>query len=415
MILLARRSLTPKRSCSWLTQIRLWAAVRTFCDHLLQHRLVQAQVGHQLLELAILFFQLTQPLELRWPKTAVLLLPVIKSSFGNPHLPADLGHRCPELGLLQRIRNLLFGKTRLLHGMTPHPARGPSCRILYLSVAQFSGSGSLGYSLANLNQANERIADINSIDSGEHPIVFEVSNATWVDNSHSYNVLQPPLIISKKDEIFSRFLQGRHTRYDLETLLTMFDLRIGGVRGRTDPLVRALVAHSECVLMINRLVVTSLLYAAAVKGVAEPCFPRTFRGVSHHLERELPTLVFRPFPRALHAARVILSGSTLEEVNEHWVSARREHPRIEADLAGVDTRIRLALERFRDGHQESSSMAPSKTERTGMLSGCDPDLASTGIWHASEQRFIPIHLGDGEDELHCLGLKVEHEDLGFSF
>lgn len=290
-----------------------------------------------------------------------------------------------------------------------------SPRLGVCSRIEVGVSVELGYSLANLNQANERIADINSIDGGEHPIVFEVSNATWVDNSHSYNVLQLPLIISKKDEVFSRFLQGRHTRYDLETLLTMFDVRVGGVRGRTDPLVRALVAHSECVLMINRLVVTSLLYAAAVKGVAEPCFPRTFRGVSHHLERELPTLGFRPFPRTLHAARVILSGSTLDEVNEQWVSARREHPRIEADLADVDTRIRLALKQFRGAHQESSRVAPSKSELTGMLSGCDPDLASTGIWDASEQRFIPIHLGDGEDELHCLGLKDEHEDLGFSF
>jgi len=294
-------------------------------------------------------------------------------------------------------------------------SNGRSHRLGVCSRIEVAVSVELGYSLANLNQANERIADINSIHGGEHPIVFEVSNATWVDNSRPYNVLQPPLIISKKDEVFSRFLQGRHTRYDLETLLAIFDVQIERVHGRTDPLVRALVAHSECVLMINRLVGTSLLYAAAVKGVAEPCFPRTFRGVSHHLERELPALGFRPFPRTLHAARVILSGSTLEEMNEQWVSARREHPRIEADLANVHTRIRLALEQFRCAHQESSRVAPSKSELTGIRSGCDPDLASAGIWDASERRFIPIHLGDGEDELHCPGLKVEHDELGFSF
>lgn len=38
-----------------------------FCDYLMEHRLVQAQVGHQLFELAIFLFQQSQPFELRWP------------------------------------------------------------------------------------------------------------------------------------------------------------------------------------------------------------------------------------------------------------------------------------------------------------------------------------------------------------
>lgn len=33
----------------------------------MEHRLVQAQVGHQLFELAIFLFQQSQPFELRWP------------------------------------------------------------------------------------------------------------------------------------------------------------------------------------------------------------------------------------------------------------------------------------------------------------------------------------------------------------
>lgn len=54
----------------------------------------------------------------------------------------DVSYGHPELGLLQRIRDLLFGKAGLLHGLIPHQARGPSCRILYLSPALFSGGGS---------------------------------------------------------------------------------------------------------------------------------------------------------------------------------------------------------------------------------------------------------------------------------
>jgi hypothetical protein len=49
-------------------------------------------------------------------------------------------HRHAGVGLSQEADDLFFRKT-LLHGMTPHPTRGPYCRILYLSEAQFSGAG----------------------------------------------------------------------------------------------------------------------------------------------------------------------------------------------------------------------------------------------------------------------------------
>ncbi len=46
-----------------------------FCQHLLQHRLVQAQVRHQALQLLVLLLELAQFSELGWTEAAILLLP----------------------------------------------------------------------------------------------------------------------------------------------------------------------------------------------------------------------------------------------------------------------------------------------------------------------------------------------------
>jgi len=42
---------------------------------MLQYGLVQAQIGHDLLELEVLFLELAQPPQLRRPDAAVLLAP----------------------------------------------------------------------------------------------------------------------------------------------------------------------------------------------------------------------------------------------------------------------------------------------------------------------------------------------------
>ena len=52
---------------------------------ILQHRLVQRQVRHQLLELAVLFFQLLEPADLRHAKTIELLFPAVERRLGIPN------------------------------------------------------------------------------------------------------------------------------------------------------------------------------------------------------------------------------------------------------------------------------------------------------------------------------------------
>lgn len=53
-------------------------APRLSCDDVLLHGLVQAQIGHDLLELAVLFLGLTQPPQLRRPDAAALLVPDVE-------------------------------------------------------------------------------------------------------------------------------------------------------------------------------------------------------------------------------------------------------------------------------------------------------------------------------------------------
>lgn len=65
-------------------------------DDILQHRLVQAEIGHQPLELGILFLELAQPLHLRRHQTRVLVAPVVVGRLADPCLPAHLADRVPS-------------------------------------------------------------------------------------------------------------------------------------------------------------------------------------------------------------------------------------------------------------------------------------------------------------------------------
>jgi hypothetical protein len=71
---------------------------------------VERQVGHDLLQLAILFLELPQPLHLRRQQPAVLLAPIVVGRFADPGFAADLADRCPLLTLPQDEGNLRFRK-----------------------------------------------------------------------------------------------------------------------------------------------------------------------------------------------------------------------------------------------------------------------------------------------------------------
>lgn len=87
----------------------------------LQHLLVQAQVGHQLLELPVLLLELTQPAQLGDPHAAEPLLPPVEDGLADAHLAHDVAHGGARLLLPQGEGDLLLGELRLPHGLGPPP------------------------------------------------------------------------------------------------------------------------------------------------------------------------------------------------------------------------------------------------------------------------------------------------------
>src|ERR1022692_2222388 len=112
-----------------------------FCDDRLQHRLVQTQISHNVLQLAILFFQLSQPPQFRRTQVLVLLAPQIKGRLANTHLPAHLIHRRAQLRLLQRKGDLVFAELAPLHDMTSFSSNQKSCRNSVTKRYCFLGQG----------------------------------------------------------------------------------------------------------------------------------------------------------------------------------------------------------------------------------------------------------------------------------
>lgn len=88
-------------------------------QYLLQHLLIQTQIGHQFLQPLIFILQLPQTPQFRHAQTSKFLLPVVKCGLRNAHLSADFPDAGAGFGLFQRKRNLFFGITGLFHGNKP--------------------------------------------------------------------------------------------------------------------------------------------------------------------------------------------------------------------------------------------------------------------------------------------------------
>src|SRR5262245_58105102 len=84
-------------------------------EHVLEHRLVQGQVSHDLLEATILLLERLDPPELGNAHARVLLLPGVEGRLTHPELPAQLGRRRALLRFAQGLGDLLLGVARLLH------------------------------------------------------------------------------------------------------------------------------------------------------------------------------------------------------------------------------------------------------------------------------------------------------------
>src|SRR5262249_32578447 len=81
-------------------------ASKLSADHVLQYLLIERKVSHDLLQLAVLFLELTQSLHLRWHQATVLLAPIVVRGLADPGLATDLTDRCAFLALAQDEGNL---------------------------------------------------------------------------------------------------------------------------------------------------------------------------------------------------------------------------------------------------------------------------------------------------------------------
>jgi hypothetical protein len=91
------------------------AGRQTVLEHVLQDRLVEAEVGHQPLQLGILVLELLQPTNFRDAHRAEPLLPPVERLLKHAELAADLRDRLARRLLRQGVGNLLFRETLLLH------------------------------------------------------------------------------------------------------------------------------------------------------------------------------------------------------------------------------------------------------------------------------------------------------------
>lgn len=69
--------------------------VNRFPWNVLQHDLIQRQIGHQALRLRILFLQLLQLSCLPWLKLSIDVLPSVERPFRNSDIRDELGHQRP--------------------------------------------------------------------------------------------------------------------------------------------------------------------------------------------------------------------------------------------------------------------------------------------------------------------------------
>ncbi len=90
-----------------------------FFNDLAQYLLVEREIGDQLAQTGVLFFQVLQPAHFRRHQPAVDLLPSKECGPADAELATHLVNRCARLRLLQRERDLLFREPELLHGQGP--------------------------------------------------------------------------------------------------------------------------------------------------------------------------------------------------------------------------------------------------------------------------------------------------------
>ena len=123
----------------WSARGRRRAGFRAFLQHPLQRLFVQAEVGHQLLQLEVFLLQDPQAPHLGHAHALELFRPPVEGLLANPNLPADLVNRRAFLRLSRAQGHLPRGTPGTLHGTILLTFRFRSSRKTRISTGTGSG------------------------------------------------------------------------------------------------------------------------------------------------------------------------------------------------------------------------------------------------------------------------------------
>jgi len=93
-------------------------ALPVFSQHVLQHRSIQRQLGHQLLQPAGFVLELLELADLIDLQPAVMFFPALERLLADPHPPDQLRHRQPHLRLLHDRHDLFDRESLALHSLS---------------------------------------------------------------------------------------------------------------------------------------------------------------------------------------------------------------------------------------------------------------------------------------------------------
>lgn len=155
----AWRGLKPERCIRSGTISRRCEGARAFCDHHLHHRPVQAQIGHDLLELAVLFLKLPQPPQLRRAHAALLLAPDVERHIADAHLASNLTDADPQHHWLQRKRDLIFSELTSLHDMLRGPVRADHAGNFCDRTVRITETGSVKHEHGSTPISSDRLLE----------------------------------------------------------------------------------------------------------------------------------------------------------------------------------------------------------------------------------------------------------------
>src|SRR5262249_11574150 len=107
---------TPRTSRSDTSSPRACLrAPAVFCDHVLEHLLIQAQICYQLLQPRVLLLELPEPLCVVHFHSSKLCFPRVDRVLGYSKLATYFFRAAASIGLLERFDDLRLGESSLCH------------------------------------------------------------------------------------------------------------------------------------------------------------------------------------------------------------------------------------------------------------------------------------------------------------